>query len=434
MEETTATTPARAEPSSTAPAEASAGEAVTEATTEQTAAVPAGSEPDATGDQTEAVVETASTATGPEEAVLGTDECDGEAEGAGAGEGQAQDDAALGQEHEVVPATGAQDQEPAATATATAADEPEDQSYGQEQSQSTAVEHGEAEGPEATYTSGLFGTPSMPPPPPPGSVDGLQEILETCRMLEAKERGLGACAERAGSRLVAANGAPRPTCGLAHHAFRPSTPNWGSATALKLDLVSYHPMRHPLHAGRKYLKEAIAARQEPKKTTLCGDSSSMLGAERCRDSSAMVTENHHDVDVVGAAEFLFCMNGAPPSDCCDDEAGESRLEYEAPEDGGAWEEGKADDGEKAKLFWEETQAMQEAEAELAAANAAEQGRPRNVRFRTLRKASARATGLRGIFAKPTAAAKPSSAKLSSEQQLAQLKTEAEAAAPKAQGP
>lgn len=206
-------------------------------------------------------------------------------------------------------------------------------------------------------------------------------------------------------------------------------------------------MRHPLHAGRKYLKEAIAARQEPKKTTLCGDSSSMLGAERCRDSSAMVTENHHDVDVGGTAEFLFCMNGAPPSDCCDDEAGESRLEYEAPEDGGAWEEGKADDGdhdgsvaegptqaEKAKLFWEETQAMQEAEAELAAANAAEQGRPRNVRFRTLRKASARATGLRGIFAKPTAAAKPSSAKLSSEQQLAQLKTEAEAAAPKAQAP
>ena len=69
------------------------------------------------------------------------------------------------------------------------------------------MEHGEAEaeaeGAEATAVSGLFGQPKpgVPMPPPPGSVDGLQEILETTRMLEAKERGLGACTTRAGFRL-----------------------------------------------------------------------------------------------------------------------------------------------------------------------------------------------------------------------------------------
>jgi len=235
----------------------------------------------------------------------------------------------------------------------------------------------------ATPGMGLFGTPAVPPPPPPGSRDGLKEILETTRLLEAKERGL----------------------------------------------------------GRKYLREAIAARQEPKKSTLCGDSSSMV-SERCGDSSAMVTENHHGV--VGTAEFLFCLNGAPPSDCCDDDAGEPQYEHGALEgDGGsdphgAWEEGKADDGdhdsaadgstqaadgptqaEAAKQYWAETQAMEQAEAELAAAAAAASGKgtSRSVRFRGFRKASARATGVHGLF------------KVSSSKKLAQLKTEAEEAAP-----
>uniref|UniRef100_A0A7S2CBA5 Uncharacterized protein n=1 Tax=Florenciella parvula TaxID=236787 RepID=A0A7S2CBA5_9STRA len=395
MEETAAATPAPAtsspgeEPSSPAPAETPTAEAVTPAATEQTAAGPASSEPDSA---TYPIATAAGPlSTGSEEAVLGAAE--GEAEGVGEGQGQngTERGQGQGQEHEEAPVTGTE--EPVA-ATATA-DEPGGGVEGREQSKGTAVEHGEAEaeGAEATAVSGLFGQPkpSVPMPPPPGSVDGLQEILETTRMLEAKERGL----------------------------------------------------------GRKYLAEAIAARQDPKKKTWCGDSSSMLGGDRCGDSSAMVTENHHDVDVAGtttnAVEFLFCANRMSPSDCCDEEAGESHLEHEAPEDGddGAWEEGKADDGdhdvaevaegptqaEQAKKFWDETQAMKEAEAELAAAAAAEQSRPRNVRFRSIRKASARATGLHGLFAK----SKSSSAKSSSEE-LAQLKAEAEAAAPTTRAP
>mmetsp|Transcript_15650 Transcript_15650/g.28048 ORF Transcript_15650/g.28048 Transcript_15650/m.28048 type:complete len:293 (-) Transcript_15650:1140-2018(-) len=226
------------------------------------------------------IATTAATTTAPprtessESESEGNDERRFESEKEGDGEDEGTEQAASGDSESSGPAA------PSPKARIAGYEEHEGDEHGQGSTTAVAIEKDaaadlaneepEGEPNEATPTPagaamGLFGMPSVPLPPPPGSKDGLKEILETTRMLEAKERGL----------------------------------------------------------GRKYLKEAIAARQEPKKTTLCGDSSSMM-PERCGDSSAMVTENHHGV--LGTTEFLFCLNGIPPSDCCDDEAGEPHFE------------------------------------------------------------------------------------------------------------